>query len=132
MGFYTMEIKSGYKVFAGQRSLKPATRSALQSIRYKTGEWTEQKQQEHGAFAVFRELEQAQRFKNSYGSQIRRVDYIESSEDSLWKKKPPVFCRNRYGKGYHPESAGIDQKHINDCPEGTVLAKEVFVYPDPV
>ncbi len=127
-----MQIKSGYKVFAGQRTLKPATSSALQSIRYKISAWTEQKTEEHGAFAVFRELEQAQRFKQKFGNQIRRVDYVESEEDSLWKKKPPVFCRNRYGKRYHAMSAGIAQMHISLCPEGTVLAKEVFVYPDPV
>lgn len=125
-----MKIRSGYKVFSGIHSLKPATSSALQSIRYRVSAWTEQKPQEHGAFAVFQELEQAQRFRNSYGTQIRKVDFIESEESSLWKKKPPVFCRNRYGKGYHAESNGIDEMPLSNCPEGTVLAKEVFVYPE--
>jgi hypothetical protein len=124
------KIKSGYKVFCGKHTLKPATSSALQSIRYKIIAWTEQKKEDHGAFAVFKELEQAQNFNRKFGTQIRRVDYIESYEDSLWKKKPPVFCRNRYGKGYHAESAGISEMHISLCPEGTVLAEAVFVYPE--
>ncbi len=125
-----LKIKTGYKVFRGVHTLKPATSSALQRIRYKIGTWTEQNIQEHGAFAVFQELEQAQQFQQHYGTQIRRVDYIESEENSLWKKKPPAFSRNKYGKGYHAVSDGIDEMPVSQCPEGTVLAKEVYVYPE--
>lgn len=126
-----LNIKTGYKVFLGTRTLKPATASALQKIRYRVSVWTEQNIQEHGAFAVFQKLEQAQDFKNrGYGNQIRKVDYIKSEEKSLWKKKPPEFSRNRYGKGYHAVSSGIDEMCVSSCPEGTVLAKEVYVYPE--
>ncbi len=126
-----LKIKTGYKVFRGVHTLKPATTSALQKIRYRVNAWTEQNIQEHGAFAVFQELEQAKAFKSmGYGTQIRKVDFIESEEKSLWKKKPPEFSRNRYGKGYHAVSAGIDEMCISSCPDGTILAKEVYVYPE--
>lgn len=122
-------IAVGYKVFSGKRCLKPATSAALQRIRYNPGQWVKQGS-DHGAFAVFETLEQAKRFKEQgYGTQVRQVEYVPSNESTLWKKLPPDFSRNRWGgKGYHAVSAGITERHIGECPEGTRLASEVFVH----
>lgn len=121
-------IAVGYKVFSGKRSLKPATSAALQRIRYNPGQWVKQGS-DHGAFAVFETLDQAKRFKEQgYGTQVRQVEYIPSSESTLWKKNPPEFTHSRYGSGYYAQSAGITQRHISECPEGTRLASEIFVH----
>ncbi len=121
-------IEVGYKVFSGKRSLKPATELALQRIRYVPGQWTKQAG-DHGPFAVFDNLEAAKKFRDrGYGTQIRIVEYIPSNESSLWKKLPPEFSRNRWGKGYHAVSAGTTKMHVSECPEGTRLAREVFVH----
>lgn len=121
-------IVVGYKVFSGKRRLKPATSAALQRIRYTPGQWVKQGS-DHGAFAVFDTLEQAKRFKEQgYGSQIRQVEYIPSSESALWKKNPPDFTRSKYGRGYYAQSAGTTERHISECPEGTKFASEVFVH----
>lgn len=123
-------IAVGYKVFSGKRSLKPATSAALQRIRYIPGQWVKHGS-DHGAFAVFETLEQAKRFKEQgYGTQVRQVEYIPSSESTLWKKNPPDFTRSKYGRGYYAQSAGITERHISECPEGTKLASEVFVHED--
>jgi len=121
-------IAVGYKVFSGKRSLKPATEAALQRIRYVPEQWVKQGS-DHGPFAVFETLEQAKIFKEQgYGTQIRQVEYAPSNEPTLWKKLPPNFSRNRWGKGYHAVSAGTTERHISECPEGTMLASEVFVH----
>ena len=125
-----MKIKVGYKVFNGKKVLRPATSSALQSIRYIVNRWTEQNPNEYGPFAVFKTLEDAKRFRESFGTQIRKVEYIESDEHSLWKKNPPSFLRNSYRKGYYAKSNGKSEMYINKCPENTVLAKEIYVYPE--
>ncbi len=122
-------IIPGYKVFGGERSLTPATKEALQRIRYKPGRWNAQKETDYGPFAVFEEYDQALMFmKQGYGTQIRKVDYIPSEDEALWKKGPPEFRRSKYGRGYYPESTGIIEKPISSCPKGTRLAKEIFVY----
>ena len=41
------------------------------------------------------------------------------------KKNPPTFRRG-YGNSYYAESNGITERHITDCPKGTVLAKLVY------
>lgn len=124
-------IETGYKLFCGKKSLKPATSHALQSIRYKVGMWIKQKVDDYGAFAVFETLEQAVLFKNNgYGDFIKRVEFIRSDEKYLWKKNPPRFSRNRYGKGYHAESNGISSLSLDECPTGTILAKEIYIYPE--
>jgi hypothetical protein len=121
-------IEVGYKVFSGKKALKPATTAALQRVRYDVGQWVKQGQ-DYGPFAVFETLEQAISFKNAgYGTQIRQVDFIPSLETTLWKKNPPSFSRNSYGKGYHAESNGVTERPISECPEGTRLASEVFVH----
>lgn len=121
-------IAVGYKVFSGKRILKPATSAALQRIRYNPGQWVKQGS-DHGAFAVFETLEQAKRFKEQgYGAQVRQVEYIPSNDNALWKKNPPEFTRSKYGRGYYAQSAGITQRYISDCPEGTRLASEIFVH----
>jgi len=121
-------IEIGYKVFSGKKALKPATSAALQRIRYSLGTWVK-KGNDHGAFAVFETLDQAKAFKEAgYGTQIRQVEFVPSNETTLWKKNPPEFSRNRYGRGYHAESAGISERHISEYPPGTRLASEVFVH----
>ncbi len=124
----SLGIVKGYKVFSGKNALKPATSAALQRIRYTPGRWV-RKSSDHGPFAVFSTLEQAKAFKNNgYGTQVREVDFIPSTEQTLWKKNPPSFSRNRGGRGYHAESAGVTERPLNECPEGTMLASEVFVH----
>ena len=123
-----IRIEVGYKVFAGKKALKPATSAALQRIRYVPEKWITQAG-DHGPFAVFDNLESAKRFKEQgYGTQIRQVEYVPSQGNTLWKKNPPSFSRNSYGKGYHAESNGVTERHISECPEGTRLSSEVYVH----
>jgi hypothetical protein len=116
----------GYKVVNGKRSFKPATDSALQCVRYRVGEMTTREEIDAGAFAVFANLAAAQAFAQKYGNAILEVEYTASKECALWKRNPPRFVRNRFGKGYHAESNGISAK-TDDFPPGTAFADEVYV-----
>ena len=121
------ETKIGYKVVTrvNKKSFKPATGFALQSIRYRLNEATYQDDDVSGAFAVFENLERAEIFFKCYGTAILEDEYVESDEARMWKKNKPNFVRNRYGKGYHAECAGISVLEADDCPSGTVFAEMV-------
>lgn len=118
--------KIGYKVVKrkSKNVFMPCTSMALQKIKYKIGYETVQKEDDYGAFAVFENYEDARTFASS-DDNILLVRYIKSNEDILWKKNPPIFRRG-YGNSYYAESNGITERHITDCPKGTVLAKLVY------
>ena len=121
--------KIGYKVVgSGKTSFRPATDLALQRIRYRIGQTTYQDSAEFGPFAVFARLRDAARWAEKWGEKVCLIEYQEAAgETCLWKKNPPTFTRNRWGKGYHAESAGVTEKPLDDCPRGTVLASAVTV-----
>ena len=112
-----------FKVVCGKRaSFRPATSLALQRIRYRIGEETVQ-YEDHGPFALFETLAAARNFLVCYGDQILICAYEPSEEEKLWKRKPPVFSRNRRNsRGYSISSGGVAERECEDCPEGTVLA----------
>lgn len=120
---------TGYKVAipTGPRasSFQPATRNALRSIRYRIGQTTTPS--DSGPLAVFDNIEHARQFRKHWcpSAALLEVSYIQSGESTLWKKNPPEFVRNSYGRGYHAVSTGTTELHISECPSGTVLAEAV-------
>ncbi len=123
---------TGYKVVqpTGPKAMsyKPATGEALQSIRYRIGQTT--RPSDSGPLAVFGSLEAASAWmRGRPGARLLEVEYEPSPERRLWKKNPPEFVRNRggsrYGRGYFAISAGVTERHISECPRGTVLASAV-------
>lgn len=126
------EQETGYKVAlpTGPRaaSFKPATDLALQSIRYRIGQTTEPT--DSGPCGIFPTLERAREWANDSravpaGAVVLEVQYSPSTQKTLWKRQPPTFVRNSYGRGYHPESNGITEKPLSTCPAGTILADAV-------
>ena len=118
--------KIGYKVVCGKKVFGPATTYSLQRIRYRIGQWTIRDPKEYGPFALFETLEEAKEFGEKYGEKILKVQYEPSEETILWKKLPPTFVRNKYGHGYHAESAGRAEKDSSSCPDGAVLAERIL------
>ncbi|MCW3994947.1 MAG: hypothetical protein NWE98_02205 [Candidatus Bathyarchaeota archaeon] len=127
-------FKIGFKVVKkiSKKTYKPCTLLALQRIRYRIANPTIQNKEEHGAFAVFQNLESAQSFlyniydtKNTKNMRILKVQYLPSDEKKLWKKEKPSIQKSKYG-GYFFVSNGIKEKYIEDCPYGTELAQVVI------
>ena len=115
----------GYKVVSGKKSFRPATSLALQRIRYRIGETTEQDLSEYGPFAVFDDLSSARKFAENHGQCILLVEFEESNQSMLWKKNPPIFSRNRtYSRGYSTSSGGITEKN-GGFPLGTLFARSI-------
>lgn len=122
------EFLKGYKVISGIKVGKPATKAALQRVRYKLdGSWN-YRPKDSGPFAVFETEETAREFFYNYthnATQVWEIEYVKSERKILWKKNPPNFVKNSYGKGYHAESDGKNILRIDECPEGTAMAKAV-------
>ncbi len=127
-------LRLGYKVMYSRNknitrteTFEPATDVSLQSIRYRLGQVVEQDPDEHGPFAIFAHKSDAQDWYQEYGSALYVVAYLPAPEDEteLWKKLPPTFVHGQYG-GYYAESSGTQEHQIEECPEGTVLAKAVM------
>jgi len=72
-----MEKKYGFKVLRrkNSRAFMPATDAALQRIVYRVGQTTERDEDEHGAFAVFENYEDAAQFLRGYGDVIAACEY---------------------------------------------------------
>ena len=117
----------GFKVVRGKKSFRPATDLALQRIRYRIGETTSQS--DCGPFALFESLEDARSFAKKHGDCILICGYVPTEENTLWKKAKPVFSRNKRSRsGYSISSGGIEEREIECCPEGTILASEITPY----
>lgn len=114
-----------FKVVRGKKVFRPATDSALQRVRYRLHETTHQG--DHGPFTLFESLADARKFlARNYGDVILACEYEPSDELVLWKKKPPVFTKNRsYKRGYSVSSAGVVERSVEGCPDGTIVARAV-------
>ena len=122
--------KIGYKVVTriNSKSFSPATVSALQSFRYRIDKETTRFERTSGPMALFSSLDDAIDFAESEkvrGKTILKVIYEESEDSSVWKKNPPSFVSNGWGKGYHAESNGIQEK-TKGFPRGTIFAESIY------
>lgn len=119
----------GYKIVAikNSRAYAPATSNALQRITYRIGKITEP--DDSGPVALFATLDAARiwyEHGTHHGDCIIAVEYDSPSDSKiLWKRRPPSYERNTWGRGYHAVSEGTQERHIDDCPVGTVLADRV-------
>lgn len=121
------DTRIGYKVVSREnsKSFSPATRSALQSFRYRISRETRRDPDQSGPIAIFDSLEHAEEFAGTCGGHILKVEYVPSEEQRLWKKNPPVFVKNGWGGGYHAESNGISEME-DGFPAGTIFAESVY------
>lgn len=125
-GFAFKVVKGPAKI-TKVSAFHPVTKNALQRITYHVKKATCLDKKEHGPFACFETLEQARRFmEKNGGNYILYCFIIKSKETSVWKKNPPLFERNSYGKGYHAVSNGETELMILACETGTILADIVI------
>ena len=107
----------GYKIVSkiNSKAFGPATKLALQSVRYRIGKTTTHDPEKAGPMAVFDSKENAIQFINAIYADcvtsetlyILKVSYVESNLRALWKR--------RY----------ISEYHLLQLPPGTFLAESV-------